>query len=419
MDVRTAEVPQDSVAGRSCTSGVADRVAVLTGGGDRPYVFGLCPALATDSMLVDVIGSDALEGPELRGTPGLRFLNLQGDWPPRGSGRGRLARVLRFYRELVRYVVTSAPRLLHILWNHHDKLELFDRTVLMLFYKLAGKIVVVTAHNVNTRKRDRTDSWLNRWTLRVQYHLADHIFVHSRQAAAELAEDFAIPSDRITTIPFGVNSSAPLTELTPVEAKARLGLADDERVILFFGRIQPYKGLEYLVAAVEQLVSKGDARYRLIVAGEPMKEHWASWRPIEDRLREGPLRERTILRASHIPDADAELYYKAADVAVLPYRAVYQSGILMLAYKFGLPVVATTVGSFSDVVVEGSTGFLCRPGDAEELVRALEKYFQSDLYRNLGEHRERIRRFSEARYSWRAIAQITQNVYRSLVSSSF
>ena len=71
----------------------------------------------------------------------------------------------------------AQPKIFHILWN--NKFEFFDRTLLMLYYKLLGKKIVFTAHNVNIRKRDGNDSWLNRFSLKIQYQLVDHIFVHT------------------------------------------------------------------------------------------------------------------------------------------------------------------------------------------------------------------------------------------------
>ena len=78
--------------------------------------------------------------------------------------------MFEYYVRLVRYAATAKPKLFHILWN--NKFELFDRTVLMLYYKLLGKSIVFTAHNVNAGKRDSNDSWLNRLSLKIQYQLA-------------------------------------------------------------------------------------------------------------------------------------------------------------------------------------------------------------------------------------------------------
>ncbi len=78
-----------------------------------------------------------------------------------------------------------------------------------------------------------------------------------------------------------------------------------------------------------------------------------------------------------------EFYLKGADVMVLPYKDIFQSGVLFLAYSFGLPVVATDVGSFREEIVEGQTGFVCNPCDSSDLAMALQTYFKSDLFKNL------------------------------------
>src|SRR5262249_39355236 len=149
------------------------------------------------------------------------------------------------------YVSRSSPRILHILWNH--KLEYVDRTFLMLYYKMLRKKVVLTAHNVNSARRDARDSWLNRITLRIQYRLCDHILVHTDKMKGELCEDFGVAAASITVIPYPINNALPDTDLTPEQAKKRLGLREGDKTILFFGRIVPYKGIEYLIGAFQIL----------------------------------------------------------------------------------------------------------------------------------------------------------------------
>ena len=86
-----------------------------------------------------------------------------------------------------------------------------------------------------------------------------------------------------------------------------------------------------------------------------------------------------------------------------------------MAYSFGLPVVATDVGSFREEIVEGSTGFLCRPGDPADLAKAIEKYFASDLYKNLKIRRQELKDYAEANHSWRAVAELTCNAYAKML----
>jgi glycosyltransferase involved in cell wall biosynthesis len=283
----------------------------------------------------------------------------------------------------------------------------------MLYYRLLGKNPVFTAHNINTAKRDSKDSWLNRLTLRMQYRLAKHIFVHTEKMKQELSKQFHVPANRISVIPFGINNAVPNTSLTPREARARLGIPQRAKTILFFGRITPYKGLEYLIAAFRKLASK-DSDYRLVIAGRPdrCEEYWGA---IREDLRDDVASGRVLLRASFIPDEETEVYFKGTDVLVLPYREIYQSGVLFLGHSFGLPVIAADVGSLKDDIVDGKTGFVFRPEDINSLADTLQRFFQSDLYTHLDARRPDIRDFANKRHSWDVVANMTLDVYAALL----
>jgi glycosyltransferase involved in cell wall biosynthesis len=316
-----------------------------------------------------------------------------------------------YYVKLIRYAARAKPRIFHILWN--NKFELFDRTLLMLYYRLLGKRIVITVHNVNAGRRDCEDTRLNRLTLRIQYRLAHHIFVHTEKMKLELIEEFGVQGARVTVIPFGINNAVPNTSLTPSETKQRLGIREDEKTILFFGRITPYKGLEYLIAAFRQVLARREG-YRLIIAGrlDRCEEYW---RTIREGIREDVQRGQILLRDEFIPDEETEVYFKAADALVLPYRNIYQSGVLFLGHSFGLPVLAADVGSLKDEIVEGKTGFTFRPEDPVDLARAIEQYFASDLYPNLNNRRREIREYATERHSWDTVGQITMSVYADLL----
>jgi D-inositol-3-phosphate glycosyltransferase len=266
---------------------------------------------------------------------------------------------------------------------------------------------------VNIAKRDGSDSFLNRLSLRVQYRLADHIFVHTDKMRAELADEFSVGGGKISVIPFGINNTLPKTDLTIADAKQRLGIDPKHRTILFFGNIAPYKGLDYMVSALGEL-AKERSDYRLIIGGKP-KGSEQYWEGIKTQIDLSGVWSMVMARITYIPDEEVELYFKAADVLVLPYTHVFQSGVLFLGYSFGLPVVATDVGSLADDIVEGETGFVCRPRDTPDLVRALREYFESPLYHELEERRVSIKTFANERYSWGKVGEITGSVYRRLL----
>jgi D-inositol-3-phosphate glycosyltransferase len=390
-------------------------LGLLTGCKDRPYAFGLATALVSKGVYLDIVGSDEIDSAELHTTPNLRFLNFYGS-QKKASFAGKLAKLLGYYAKLIGYAARSKPKVLHILWN--NKFELFDRTILMMYYKALGKQIALTAHNVNQAKRDAKDTWVNRASLKIQYQLCDHIVVHTEKMKAELCEDFEVAEKAITVIRHPVNNAFPDTELTPAEAKRRLGLRDDEKVILFFGRIRPYKGIEYLLDALRLLLADEQGNYRLIIAGEPKKGSENYQREIEQSVQKSFHQGQVILRMQFVPDEETELYLKGADVLVLPYKDIFQSGVLFLAYSFGLPVVATDVGSFREEIVEGSTGFLCKPGDPADLAKAIEKYFTSDLYKNLRVRRRELKDYANANYSWDAVADLICNAYAKMLGRS-
>lgn len=386
-------------------------VALLTGCKDRPYAFGLAMGLISTGLCVDVIGSNEIDSPEFQRANKLRFLNLGNDLWKKARPATRLWRVALYYFRLIRYSLGVRPRVLHILWNNN--FEYFDRTVLMLCYKLRGKKIVLTAHNVNQAKRDLRDSMLNRLTLKLQYRLADHIFVHTTKMKAELNEEFGVQSHAVTVIRHPINNAFPDTELTIAEAKSRLGFKGGEKAILFFGRIKPYKGLECLIAAFRRLVTD-DTSYRLIIAGEPKKGSENYLQEIQSAIREEVKLGRIVPRLQFIPDEEAELYLKAADLLVLPYRDIFQSGVLFLAYAFGLPVVASDVGSFREEIIEGRTGFISQSCEPDDLAVTIKTYFHSDLYRNLASRRRELQEYAREAYSWDAVSRQTTEVYSRL-----
>ena len=115
-----------------------------------------------------------------------------------------------------------------------------------------------------------------------------------------------------------------------------------------------------------------------------------------------------------MPEADTEVYFKAADVLALPYTSVSQSGVLILGYRFGLPAIAADVGSFREDIVEGRTGYVVAKTDLADLARAIEAYFGSSLYVGLAERRKDIRAYATERHSWVTVGEMTQRVYQAL-----
>jgi glycosyltransferase involved in cell wall biosynthesis len=228
----------------------------------------------------------------------------------------------------------------------------------------------------------------------------------------DLVEEFGVRRAAITIIPFGINNAVPNTSLSSGEARRRLGIPEDKKAILFFGNIAPYKGLEYLVRSFQNHLGGRDD-YRLIIAGKP-KNCEEYWKGIQEAIGNDIPKGQVLLKSDYIADEEIEIYFKAADVLVLPYRHIYQSGVLFLGYSFGLPALASDVGSLKEEIVEGRTGLIFRPEDPADLARAIETYFTSELYRGLATRRLAIIDYARERYSWDTVGRITTGVYAKL-----
>jgi D-inositol-3-phosphate glycosyltransferase len=387
-------------------------VALLTGGSDKPYALGLSSALAAQGVRIDFVGSNELDCPQIRALQDLRFLNLRGDQNEHVGFVRKVSRILAYYGRLLRFAATANTPILHILWN--NKFELIDRTALMAYYRLVGKRIVLTAHNVNTAARDGRDTWINNRSLRIQYRLAHHVFVHTERMKQELMSDFGVPEHKASVIPFGINNTIPTSDLTVAQAKQRFGLGPDDRTLLFFGQIAPYKGLEYLVDAVAVLSSGGED-VRLIIGGKIKRGNADYWAKIQQTIQVRGISHLVIQRIQFIPDEEVEPYFKAADAVVIPYVNVFQSGVPFLAFSFGVPVIATDVGSLRDDITE-DTGLLCRSMDPEHLAQTIARFFRSELHTDCKGHRARIRQIATEAHSWTTVAERTCAVYAALTA---
>jgi glycosyltransferase involved in cell wall biosynthesis len=136
------------------------------------------------------------------------------------------------------------------------------------------------------------------------------------------------------------------------------------RVLLFFGLVRRYKGLDILLRAFARIAQQLDAT--LLVVGEFYEDRG----PYDRLINELGIGERVRVTDRYVANEEVEKYFKACDLVVLPYREATQSGIVQTAYSFEKPVVVTRVGGLPDVVTDGKTGYVVEPDDPEALASA-------------------------------------------------
>lgn len=388
------------------------RVAILNAGGfNVDYVYGLVAALARHADIhVDLLDSN--QSLHLYdGLPNVRVFNLLGKEGAAVPVWYKGWRQIRYYWRLFWYVLRTDATVFHIQWL--NRFELFERLAVVPWFRMMGKRLVFTAHNVDSHARnDGRSSLLNRSTLLFMYRRMDRIIAHTQSIRAELVAQFGIPIHRIEVIPHGIlDVHASRRGVSQQQARASLGIPLDARVLLFFGCWAPYKGLDLLVRAMAVAVASDPSVY-LVVAGAARSDSYR--RKIERLVRESSLQNRITMYPDFVAESAVETYFLASDCTVLPYRRISQSGVPFLAYSFGLPVIASKVGGLPETVVPGVTGLLYEPNDPMELVKSISEYFSSDLYRNLLQNRARIMAFARESFSWDTSADLTAEMYRSI-----
>ena len=188
------------------------------------------------------------------------------------------------------------------------------------------------------------------------------------------------------------------------KARNALGITSP-RVLLFFGYIRKYKGLDVLFDAVARLPR--DLGIQVIVAGE----FYDDPRGYRQQLRTLQIEDRVTLRSDYLPNSEVPTYFSAADAVVLPYRSATQSGIAQIAYNFNTPVIASDVGGLSEVVRDDFTGLIVPPGDPEALARAIVRFYQSGKEPIYREHVQQ----EKLKYSWQ---NLVHNIEELTVSIS-
>ncbi len=186
------------------------------------------------------------------------------------------------------------------------------------------------------------------------------------------------------------------------EARQHVGIAD-EKVILFFGYIRPYKGLHVLIDAMKILKEK--MKLRLLVCGE----FYGDEEKYRAHIKEAGIEDRTTVISDYIPNEKVHLYFSAADVVVQPYISATQSAIAQIAYFFSSPIIATNVGALPEVVIHNKSGLIVPPNDPQALADAMIRFYNENLELTLmaGASEER------KKYSWDAmidaIEQLSSN----------
>lgn len=277
-------------------------------------------------------------------------------------------------------------------------------------FTAAGVKVVYTVHDPIPHE-ERTTFWgrcIRTYQFRVQLpkviQRCSAVHVHSNKHVRDLERLYgARRVSNVYVVPHGAGLTPRISEGSGFPKELVGTVRPALPTVLFFGRIETYKGLPLLAASIRLLEQVG-THINLIVAGEG--------RLSEDCFA-GLLSNVSVINR-FIDDSEISSIFKLTDVVVLPYLSATQSGVIPLAYSFGKPVVATDVGAMSELVRHDETGLLVQAGDCEALSSALATLLSDEAYRTrLGAN---ARRYMLETLSWSTVAREHYRRYSELMA---
>jgi glycosyltransferase involved in cell wall biosynthesis len=231
--------------------------------------------------------------------------------------------------------------------------------------KLAGVRLVYTAHNVLPHETGKLDKYL----YSLIYKSAHYIIVHSDYIKEKLLISFSVKEEKVKVIPHGnFDIYLPAKRITKSEARRKLNMNVNDKILLFFGYIREYKGLDLLLDAF-QTAKDCDSELKLLIAGMPFNEELKTH--YSKRIKEISA-DRIIQHFKFIPSDEVQNYFEASDIVILPYKNIDHSGIIHLAYSFCKPVIVTNVGDFPETVEDGKSGYIIEY-NKEELSDAIHE----------------------------------------------
>lgn len=300
----------------------------------------------------------------------------------------------------VRSIRNLQPDIIHIQGHlHPDMYLLIWQTVSAVSHAR----FIYTAQDILPKNMRRHHPWaLNRL-----YNAAEHIFVNAHQNKQQLLNKFPLINPaKITVIPI-----ADLTAFIPLRINTRpANVPECSKIVLFFGVIEPRKGVLSLIRAFADVHEQVPEAFLLIV-GKAFEDISPYLNEI-DRL---DLSSHIQFRNEYIPLEEIPTLFSYVDLFVAPYLSGWNSGAIATAYAHGKPVIASSIGGIFEVVEDGKTGFLVPPGDEKALATVMTRILKDDNLRRKMSETARVRGEMN---SWPQIAIRTETAYRSVLSKT-
>lgn len=306
-----------------------------------------------------------------------------------------ICKVFRYLKGHIQSFRDARKEEVKIVHLHFFTFRIIDYLVLILA-RLMNFMIIVTIHDVNA-----FDKKANQAIEKKCYKLIDGIIVHNQSSYNDLKKK-NVQIKNITIISHG--NYRPFIEVPSLKRK------ETDFSLLFFGQIKKVKGVDILLKAMKIVKERGYTNIRLKVAGKAWKSDLNYYIGL---IKDLGIQEQVKTDFRYIPDSQVASFYINADLVILPYIEIYQSGVILLTMSYGRPVLCSNLDAFKEIVTNGQTGFLFENKDEMDL---------ADKIINIYEHQEAlipvINRASilmDTQYDWVNIGEKTKDFYKSIL----
>jgi D-inositol-3-phosphate glycosyltransferase len=358
------------------------------------YSLLLCNSLAKAGLDVSlVVTEDRKVGEDIQ-------FKIKNWLPSKSKGKNKIVKTYLYFKYLLKlysYIKKEAD-VVHFQFFRRRRVE----SVFFWLLRKSGINLVHTVHDVIPLDESKVDQIFNK----IVYRSSKSLIVHSEPNLNTLAST-KVSREKIYIVPHGnfdvfIKNGA----LQKDEARRNLNLQNEDDLLLFFGFIKKYKGLDLLLDAFESAYEK-NKKLKLLIAGavdsNELLNHY------NEKINLMNSKKNVIFHSDFIPQEKVAEYFTASDLVVLPYKQISHSGVMHLAYSFGRPLIVTDTGDFAYTVRTDNSGFVVGNYSSDNLAEIILNAF-SDKER-LEEMGKNILQLNSSKYSWLNVAEETKNVY--------
>lgn len=368
-------------------------VTLISHGFQPDYEAGFANGLAANGLDVTLAAADRSLFAAL--APSIAAPNLRGSQDRSRPRWRKAANLLQYYTRLLALLCRGPRRTVHLIGllavNSGPAWPLE-----LLLYRLLGHRVVLTVHNV-VPHGPPPSPW-TRACLKRTYGLAHALVVHTPRAAERLKAEFGVAESKLVYMEHGLDNPVPASPEQRQAARHALQVPEGERLVLSFGAVLPYKGVDLLLEAARL----PGWQARVLIAGRCGDA--THGQQLRQTMASHPQASHIEWMDRYLSEEEVTTVFRAADVLALPYRAIDQSGVLFMALRHGVPAVAFDVGSFAHYMPH-LMGQVVAPNDVAGLSQALMAQPVDETVR------QQVRRNAE-RFVWRKTVRAVLPLYQ-------